>query len=74
MPSEIIVNASGFDPDSLNWLMKAENGHYFIQQQRNRAGSHAHNHPVSDAFAAKIIAADMKRAWEMMEKHVAESV
>ena len=74
MHSEIIVNASGIDPDSLNWLMRADDGHYFIQHQRNRAGAHTHNHPISDAFAAKIIAADLRKAWEMMEKHVAESI
>ena len=74
MPSEIVVNASGVDPDSLNWLMRAKDGHYFIRQQRNRLGSFSHNWPVSDAFATKVIAADMRNAWGMMEKHVAESI
>ena len=77
MSSEVIVNASGVDPDSLNWLMQSEDGHYFIQQQRNRARSFAHNHLVSDDLGHKIIEAsknDMRKAWEIMEEHVANSI
>lgn len=75
--AEIIVNASAVESDSLNWLMKADDGHYFIEQQRNRVGSHTHDHPISEKLAAKIIeiaSTDMRKAWEIMERHVADSI
>lgn len=75
--AEIVVNASGVDADSLNWLMKADDGHYFIEQQRNRAGSHTHDHPINEKLAAKIIEAartNTRKAWEIMERYVADSI
>lgn len=72
--SEIIVNASGVERDSLNWLMKADDGHYFIEQKRNTEGSHSHYHPVSESLAKKIIASDIETAWGIMNRYVANDI
>jgi len=74
--SEIVVNASGVNNDSLDWLMKDEKG-YFITQQRNKSDSLPHHHRVSTKFAEKVIGAaeiDMQKAWSMMEEHVAQVI
>lgn len=74
---KVVVNASGVDADSLNWLMMANDGHYFIEQRRNRVGSFSHAHPISEKLAAKIVEAaktNMLKAWEMMERYVADAI
>ena len=70
---KMVVNAS-VHPDTPDWLYQAEDGHYFIEQMRNRQGCFAHRHPVSDSVANRIIEADLQTAWQIMEAYVANDL
>lgn len=70
MPSEVVLDASGISPDVFLWLMKAEDGHYFIERKPNRSPSTSDRFRISENFAKKLMEMPLEKAWEEIERYV----
>lgn len=72
---KIVVNASGVDQLKLFWLMKANDGHYYIQHQMNRENAHTRNIKITNKQATEIRNAnDNFMAWCIMDRIYGENI
>ena len=70
MKQEIIKNMSNVSQDILTFLIKAKDGHYYIERMQNRENKTPDRFKISNEFANELINMANDEAWKKIERYL----